>query len=251
MYLPDRPEKSDWENPITSEFLEDAYSLHDEILERSLKYLYRSSIGHFLLDSQEKIALDHFKSIEIIINSLSNKREFKQRLSEVVGLIDITPDEKESIERFWDQRSTYGDIAHPSSFDEVERYPNQFPIPSNTRYSAFGFDSIAPSIILKYYKYIKGVFLIDVDSPSNREDGPQEGNFTKVYEISMWGPTHHNHLIYHTSEKQKQTLIKNIKRDFALSEKIPESSIIEAIILPKKSEIFRDRRIKIRVCQTT
>jgi hypothetical protein len=71
MYLPDRPEKSDWENPLTSEFLEDVYNLHDEILERSLKYLYRSSIGHFLLDSQEKIALDHFKSIEIIINSLS------------------------------------------------------------------------------------------------------------------------------------------------------------------------------------
>ena len=47
-----------------------------------------------LLDSPEKVALDHFKSIEIIINSLSKKREFKARLAEVVGIIGITPEEQ-------------------------------------------------------------------------------------------------------------------------------------------------------------
>ncbi len=54
MYLPDRPEKTEWVNSETNQFLEDAYNLHDDIMERSLKYLYRSSIGHFLLDSHEK-----------------------------------------------------------------------------------------------------------------------------------------------------------------------------------------------------
>jgi hypothetical protein len=251
MYLPDRPEKSEWENSLTNKFLEDAYNLHDDILERSLKYLYRSSIGYFLLDSQEKIALDHFKSIEIIVNSLSKKRDFKQKLSEARELIGITEDEQKHIERFWDQRSTYGDIAHPSAFDEVERYPNQFPIPSNARYSAFSFDSIAPSIILKYYKYIKGIFIVDIDEPSDREGGPQEGDFTKIYEISMWGSTHHNHLVYHTNEKDKKALIKKVKKDFVLSKQIAETSIVEVTILPKKSEIFRNRRVKIRLCQTT
>jgi len=93
MYLPDRPEKEDWRNSKTDQLLEEIYNFHDETLERSLKYLYRSSIGHFLLDSHEKIALDHFKSIEIIVNSLSKKREFKQRLIEVADLIELPKDE--------------------------------------------------------------------------------------------------------------------------------------------------------------
>lgn len=251
MYLPDRPEKTDWRNSKTDRFLDDIFNFHDETLERSLKYLYRSSIGHFLLDSREKIALDHFKSIEIIVNSLSKKRHFKQRLTEVVDLLEFTNEEQASIERFWDQRSTYGDIAHPSAFDEVERYPNQFPIPSNARYSASFLDNIAPSIVLKYYRYIKGVFIIEIDVPSGRDGDSKEGDFSKIYEISIWGFTHHNRLVYYTSEKDKVALIRKLKKAFAVSNNLKESAIIEAIILPKKSELFKNRRIKIRVCQTT
>jgi len=251
MYLPDRPEKEDWRNSKTDQLLEEIYNFHDETLERSLKYLYRSSIGHFLLDSHEKIALDHFKSIEIIVNSLSKKREFKQRLIEVADLLELTKDEKTNIESFWDQRSSFGDIAHPSAFDEVERYPNQFPIPSNTRYSASFLDNIAPSIVLKYYRYIKGVFIIEVDIPSGRDGGPKEGDFSKIYELSIWGSTDRNRLVYHTSEKNKISLINKMKKDFAITNNLTESEIVEAIILPKKSELFKNRKVKIRVCLTT
>lgn len=248
MYLPDRPEQKEWRDSGTGKFLEEIYSFHDETFERALKYLYRSSIGYLVLDSNEKIALDHFKSIEIIVNSLSKKHKFKERLAEVVGKIGITPEEQKRIEDFWNDRSKYGDIAHPSPFDEVERYPNQFPIPSNARYSGGGFDSIAPSILLKYYQYIKGVFIVDIDEPSN-QDGPgsTEGKFSRVYEISLYGSTYQNHLIYHTSEKNKHKLVQNLKKAFAREYEIPENLIVEAEILPGKTRIFREIRIKLRI----
>jgi hypothetical protein len=202
------------------------------------------------LDSHEKIALDHFKSIEIIINSLSKKQKFKQRLTEAAELIEITPEESTTIERFWDERSKYGDIAHPSLFDEVERYPNQFPVPSNARYSGAFLDSIAPSIILKYYFYIKSIFNIDINTPSGVNGRSKEGDIDEIYEISMWGPAHHNHLIYYTTEKDKKKLVSNLKVAFASKYEIPVTSIIEAVILPGKSELFRERMVKLRICIT-
>lgn len=247
MYLPNRPEFATWRDSGTQQFLDEIYNFHDETLERALKYLYRSSIGYLVLDSKEKIALDHFKSIEIIVNSLSQKNAFKARLAEATGKIGITAEEKKRIEDFWDDRSKYGDIAHPSSFDEVERYPNQFPIPSNARYSGGGFDSIAPNIILKYYQYIKGVFIVDVDEPSNQDgSGSKEGKFSRIYEISLWGSTHHNHLVYYTSEKNKQKLIQNLKKAFAKEYKVNENMIIEAEILPGKKGPFRERSVRLR-----
>jgi len=248
MYLPDRPEQTQWRDSGTGQFLEEIYHFHDETLERALKYLYRSSIGYLVLDSKEKIALDHFKSIEIIVDSLSNKNKFKQKLAEAVTKIGITPEEKKRIEDFWDDRSKYGDIAHPSKFDQVERYPNQFPIPSNASYSGGGFDAIAPSILLKYYQYVKGIFIVDIDEPSDKDgSGSKEGGFSRVYEISLWGSTHRNHLVYHTSEKNKHKLIQNLKKAFAKEFKIAENLIVEVEILPEKTRIFRERSIKLRV----
>jgi|SRR3989344_3198278 len=256
MYLPNRPEQTEWRDSGTNQFLDEIYNFHDETFERALKYLYRSSIGYLVLDSKEKIALDHFKSIEIIINSLGKKRinkkrtTFNERLEDVTTRIGITPEEKKRIEDFWDDRSKYGDIAHPSLFDEVERYPNQFPIPSNARYSGGGFDSIAPSILLKYYQYIKGVFIIDINEPSE-QGSAKEGEFCMVYEMSIWGVTHHNRLIFYSSEKNKQKLVKDLKKAFGQEYKLDQDLIVEAEILPGKKGMFRERRIKLRICTTT
>jgi len=42
-----------------------------------------------------------------------------------------------------------------------------------------------------------------------------------------------------------------MKKDFAITNNLTESEIVEAIILPKKSELFKNRKVKIRVCLTT
>ncbi len=252
MYLPDRPEQTKWRDSGTGKFLEEIYNFHDETFERALKYLYRSSVGYLVLDSKEKIALDHFKSIEIIVDSLSKKQNFKQRLSETASKIGITSKEQKRIEDFWNYRSKYGDIAHPSLFDEVERYPNQFPIPSNARYPGGSFDSIAPSVLLKYYQYIKGVFVVDIDEPSGRNgSSSKEGKFSQVYEISFLGPTYRNHLVFYSSEKNKQKLTRDLKNAFIKKFGLTEDSIAEMRIMPGKKGVLRNRRFKIRICTTT
>lgn len=252
VYLPDRPERKKWRDTGTTQFLKNVYSFHDETLERALKYLYRASIGHFLLDSEEKIALDHFKSIEIIVNSLGKKRigknktTFKQKLRDVAVKLDITPEEKKRIESFYDYRSKYGDVAHPSRFDEVERYPNQFPIPSNTRYPGAPFDAVAPSILLKYYRYIEGVYVIDINDPS--EVDAREGSFVKVYEITLLGTTHHNHWAFYTLEKNKHKLTGKLKTAFIKKFELEENQIAEIKILPKSKNALGEMRFRIRVC---
>ena len=165
IYLPNRPELNQWRDKNTQNFLENIFNFHDEVLERAIKYLYRSSIGYFILDSPEKIALDHFKSIEIIVNSLSKKNTFKKKLDETSGQINLTNEEKVEILKMWDDRSSYGDVAHPSPYDQAERYPNQFPIPSNVQYPRGGFDSIAVNVCLKYFAYKKSLFYIEIDEP--------------------------------------------------------------------------------------
>ena len=248
MYLPNRPEFTGWRDSGTGQLLEEMYNFHNETLERALKYLYRSSIGYLVLDSKEKIALDHFKSIEIIIGSLSNKNTFKKRLEEAGSKIKITQGEEKRIKDFLDERSKYGDVAHPSPFDEVERYPNQFPIPSNVRYSGGGFDSVAASIVLKYFQYIKGVFIVDIDEPSNHGGYDiKEGTFDRVYSISLWGTTHHNHLCFYTTEKDKNRLKSKLKKAFAERYKIPKKSIVELTPEPNKNRGLKHKRFKLRI----
>lgn len=257
MYLPNRPEQTEWRDLDTGQFLDEVYNFDDEILERALKYLYRSSIGHFVLDSQEKIVLDHFKSIEIIVNSLGKKRmggkktTFPQKLEDVAIKIGITPEEKKKVKDFWDDRSKYGDIAHPSKFDQVERYPNQFPILSNTHYSGASFDSVAPNIILKYYQHVKGIYIIDIDEPSDLDgSSSRESEFSRVFTIFPFGVSDQNHLIFHTSEKDKNKLKSVLKKSFSKRYKIPLDSIVEIILEPKNKSRIHQKRFKLRICTT-
>ena len=248
IYLPNRPEFTNWRDPNTIHFLDEIYNFHDEILERALKYLYRSSIGSFVLDSKEKIALDHFKSIEIIINSLSKKQTFKLRLKEACSKIKISPKEEKQIRDFWDERSSYGDVAHVSPFDQAERYPNQFPVPSNVQYSGGGFDSVAANIILKYFQYIKDIFTIDIEEPSSHDGSDtKEGKFTLVYSIGLWGTFHHNQLYFNTVEKNKNKLKDKLKKSFAEFYKIPKKSIVEITLEPNKNKNSKRKRFKLRL----
>jgi hypothetical protein len=157
VFLPNRPDATEWRHADTNAFLKDILSFRDEIFERALAYLYRSSIGYFVLHSPEKIALDHFKSIEVIVNSLSRKKTFKKRLSDTAVLIGLTPEEVERISKLWSDRSK-GDVAHSKEFGISDRYPNQFPIPSDTQYSGSYADSIAERVCIKYYEYRKSLY---------------------------------------------------------------------------------------------
>jgi len=253
IYLPDRPERNQWMSELTESFLNESLGYRDEVFERALKYLYRASIGYLIFDSEEKRALDHFKSIEIIVNSLGVKRinkkktTFIQRLDDVASKIGIKKKERDVIKRFWDERSTFGDVAHPANYDRSETYPNQFPLPGNTWYTGSSFDNVSPSILLKYYKYKKSIYTIEVFDP---EKNNVEGSFCEIYEISQFGPISRNQLHYYTIENNKTKLIQNLKKGFAEEYNLSTKNIIETKILPKTQEVIGKKKIRIRICMT-
>ncbi len=244
IYLPNRPELKQWRDKNTQNFLEDIFNFHDEILERAIKYLYRSSIGYLILDSPEKIALDHFKSIEIIITSLSKKKGFKKKLEESSDKINLTGEEKKEILKMWNDRSSFGDVAHPAPYDQAERYPNQFPIPSNVQYSRGGYDSIAVNVCLKYFAYKKSLFFIDIEEPFTCLDksGNKQSTENTLSEVnSQWES---NRLYFYTSEPNKTLLKQKVKKAFAAEYKIAETEILDVKLEPCRKRIVLRIEIK-------
>lgn len=236
-YLPDRPESNEWRHPETKQFLEDIFNFHDDTLQRSIKYLYRSAIGPFLLDSQEKIALDHFKSIEIIVESLSSEdKSFKNQLDEASTKIGLTEEERLKIEELWGYRSSYGDIAHPSKYDQAERYPNQFPIPSNVHYPAF-LDSTAGKVFLKYFHYKRRVYFIEIKEP-----------FSSEYEDVMHEVNpglESNQLLFQTNEKHKDLLKQKIRKAFIKRYGITTNDIESMKFDRSKEEVILTVKVKL------
>ncbi|QQS60361.1 hypothetical protein IPN41_04610 [Candidatus Falkowbacteria bacterium] len=230
IYLPNRPELNIWRHADTQHFLENIFNFHDDILERTIKYLYRSSIGHFVKDSPEKIVLDHFKSIEVVINSLVKRGSFKKRVDKVAKLIRLTDPEKEKIKKLWDERSKYSDTAHPSALDQTERYPNQFPLPSNVNFSYPINDSISVDVCIKYFLYKKSLFYIEIDyiSPGDEE------TFGEVN--AQWES---NRLFFSTTEKNKDKLKQKILENFSRLFKINEKSIEKITIYSRKKAVLQ------------
>lgn len=224
-YLLNGPGSNDWGHSETKKFLEEIFYFRDEILERAIKYLFRSSIGYFVNDSPEKIALDHIKSIEIIINSLSKKDSFCKRLKEAAFKINLSEEEKKKIIKCWDDRNNYSDTAHPAPFDQAERYPNQFPIPSNVEYIHSFHDGIAINVCIKYFFYKRSIFYIDIDDEFYDEaSGEHLGEVNTQWES--------NHLFFETKEKNKKTLKQKVIKYFAVEYNIPETNIFDVTSTP-------------------
>lgn len=255
-----RPESSSWKDANTGPFLTEIANFHDKTLERALKYLYRSSIGSMLLDNPEKRALDHFKAIEVIVRQVSNGKngldekvkeyaqeiesklsiskqnsvevarlllgesKFKKQLEQAKTILNLTDVEVKRIMEMWEDRST-SDIAHPSPIDQAERYPNQFPLPSNVEYSGF-LDSTPGRVILKYYEYLKTVYRVTIESgvPASME---------KNWGIVNSG-SESNHYVYFTNENDKKILETEIKTGLAKELGINVTDITSYELLPKK-----------------
>ena len=214
IYLPNRPERSEWLNEDTGDFLNKIYDFKDPIFRKALKYLYSSALGHYKLNSHEKIALDHFKSVELIVNCLSSKKKFKDRVDEAGPKLDLTEDEIKKIKRYWNDRSN-GDIAHSTHHDPVAFYPNQFPEPTGMQYNWSFADSLARKILLKYFDLRNRFFIIDIESPFDQTKNLSFGVIEGTDEC--------NHLFFQTNTKQKNALLNEVK-----------SKLIEIFSLDKK-----------------
>lgn len=224
IYLPNRPEQNEWREVETAPFLDDLINFHDPTLKRALKYLYRSSIGHFINDSPEKITLDNCKAIELILKVVSNRDHLNDMLAIAKPILDLTDEEETAIRELWDTRSsTLDDVAHPSTFDQAERYPNQFPLPSNATARGASFDSIAATVCLKYFRYRSGLFNVDIHSPAAHEGS--EGTLATVN-----ATTEDNYYWFYTSESNKEQIKRKVKAALVRHLGISENDILEVTL---------------------
>jgi hypothetical protein len=140
--------------------------------------------------------------------------------------LDLTDEEEEAIRELWGIRSsTLDDVAHPSRFDQAERYPNQFPLPSNTTARSASFDSIAATVCLKYFRYRSKIFSVDVKEPSSFE-----GDEGKIMQVNA--TTEDNYFWFCTAERNKESLKRKLKAAFAHYRGIPEAEIVEITLMP-------------------
>lgn len=205
---PNRPEANDWRVQATSTFLEHLFNFKDETFERASKYLYRSAIGFNRGHSPEKIALDNFKSIEIIVRTFGGKDwGFRKKLNVASIELGLTTEEKDSILKLWNMRSKFDDVAHPAMFDQAEHYPNQWPLPSNVSYNGSSYTQVAVDVLLKYLGYKKNLYRIEVE---NSDILGEEGVLMEVN--PMWES---NRLMFCSAEQNKDKLKKDIKTAFS------------------------------------
>lgn len=210
IFLPNRPDRNEWQKEESKDFLEKILDFKDPVFSKALKYLYSSSVGHFRLASFEKVALDHFKSIELIVNTLSKKKTFKERANEAGKLLELTADEIEEIKKYWDARSN-GDIAHSHHHDPVAFYPNQFPLPQGgMEYPWAHLDRLSRVVLLKYYDVRRRYFHIDVHEPYGDDQANPTLGITNEHSDC-------NHLFFETKTKNREDVLKEIKTEFSKS----------------------------------
>ncbi|RJR27206.1 hypothetical protein C4561_02845 [candidate division WWE3 bacterium] len=246
IYLPDRPEKSSWSNDQINNFLEETFYFYDDVFHKALKYLYNASTGSFENRSPEKTSIDHIKSIEIMISAISNKDTFKKKLKDAKDKLELTDDEVSKIEDLWEQRSEYGDLAHPKVSDRAESLPNQFPIPSDVEYTGWFLDALAPNILLKYFYYIRELFLVDievVDIQSKKND-----SLIKIFTQNQRGFANENYYHYKTKERNKHKIKNLLKKAFITELNITESKITSIEQIPSNNKSIYKKRFKIRIC---
>ena len=223
IFLPNRPDRNEWQDEETAKFLDKILDFKDPVFSKALKYLYSSSVGHYRLASFEKIALDHFKSIELIVNTLSKKDTFKQRVDEAAEFLELTADEIAEIKKYWDARSN-GDIAHSHHRDPVAFYPNQFPLPTGgIGYPWAHLYRLSRVVLLKYYDVRRRYFHIDVHEPYGDDSSPPTlGAMNEHSEC--------NHLFFETNTKHKKDVLKELKSEFCKSFQVDEKDLETEIL---------------------
>jgi len=186
----------------------------DEIFEKSLKYFTNGIKGLYSQLPEEKVFLDLFKSIELIINNFQRKRTNKLRtkLNYAAKRLNLNKIDRDKISLFWDTRSR-GDIAHARK--RKNYLPPQYPIPSDCELFINYSDLIdlSQKVIINYFNYIKGRYEILIN-PSEYKDLGLENGLTQV--LTSWD----SNFVFTTKERNKRRITPLIKKEMAKKYKI-------------------------------
>lgn len=156
---------------------------------KALRYLITSERGINFQYPAEKIFLDYFKCIEIIIEYLGSLRKnvpraFRKRLVRAAKKLSLESGDVSLIQKYYTLRNR-GDFAHASVNARSIQFMPQFPRPSDSE--IFVYDDLrmlARRILIRLCHYINKRYRVQVNPPRSYSDGefiqilgPREGDY--------------------------------------------------------------------------
>lgn len=221
--------------PLDPKTLQSYLGCRNEVFGKALKYFTNGVRGFSFNLPEEKIFLDLFKSIELVINSFKTRsRKFKQKLKSVASKLDLTEDEKNKIIEFWTIRSK-GDFAHARKRQISLSLPPQYPISSDCNLF-INYDEliqINQKVIVNYFNFIKDRYIISIKKP---ESGEGYNNLNHVIEsfplVTRWD---NGYFEFKTEEKDKHKLTNMLKNKMSEYLKVSKKNIW--VVSNKNNEI--------------
>jgi len=215
----------------------------NEIFQKSFEYFINGTTGFNSQLAEEKIFLDLFKSIELIILSFRRKKTkgFKVKLIYASKRLNLSDADQKKIIKFYEIRNK-GDFAHARK--SRSWLPPQYPKPGSNAalsYGSFYLDNLrdmAQKIIIKYFEYIHGRHKIIIRSPEhNDEDNILISVLGSVNAISPWHfEWGTDYLEFRTRERNKYKLIWVLKKKLAEHFNVPIQQI--KIMESKDNQVF-------------
>lgn len=155
----------------SNEIIEQYINCKDEIFEKSLKYFTNGIKGLHKQLPEEKVFLDLFKTIELIIKNFENKKKkrreiFKKIVKRAKKELGLSHDDEKKINRYWNMRSN-GDFAHATARKSF--LPPQYPNPGDCEpfVNYFELIDLSQKVLINYFNYSKNRYVVLINPPDS------------------------------------------------------------------------------------
>jgi len=203
---------------LTKDFrktIEEFLNCKDKVFNKSLEYFVDGIRGINLFLPEEKIFLDLFKCIELIIKALKIRRKwFRNRAKIGLKKLGIEDTEIDEVIRFYKIRCD-GNFAHARK--EKLGYPYQYPKPhdSGFLFDVFQLENLSYKILVYYFNHIKDRYEVQINYPEHKDLGTKNDTLVQIVEnfpIDSW-----NHkFIFNTKENNKRKITPLIKKELSI-----------------------------------
>lgn len=189
---------------INKELLQATLESRNEVFKKALHY---STEGNKSFDSNEPVQvafLNWIKAIEIIVNEFKGNT-FKKRLSTASNKLGLEQSTIDQIKKAWNVRSN-GDFAHARK-SSGNYLPPQYPVPKDQDFIPYDMNTIATTIIVRYFELVDGIIEVRV-----HKDHPYEkcDRLNELIAVNMA-----EYFEFHTHTLGKAHIIRKIKKSVA------------------------------------
>jgi hypothetical protein len=184
--MPNWPQKNITFDELNPELLKSTLEIRDSVFRKSFKYLVDGKKSFTSNEPVEVSFLNWMKAVELIVNEFQG-RSFRKKLRTVKKILKLSEDDIQEMVKAWDVRA-HGDFAHARRSSHSLSLPPQYPTPREHDFIPFNLDSIATTLLVRYFELIDNSITIKVSTNHpykvcERLDELVEVNFGEYFEF--------------------------------------------------------------------